>query len=144
MDNLKDRWQHLTLTEVEGDEVNVDEQKLGEEAKRGELSIVGKVMVERTINREVIRSIMAKAWKTSKSFTVVDIKPNLFVISQGSTQSWYLTRFYGNPDTSKRQDSWKLLAKIREYMEASWCVLENFNKILSQDEKCGGQLRSKK
>lgn len=77
--------QHLTLTEVEGEEVQVNEQRIVEEAKRGKLRVVGKLTVERTVSKEVIKSTMAKAWKTSKPFTLVDIKPKLFVISFETT-----------------------------------------------------------
>lgn len=80
IENLENLWQNPILTEVEGEEVGINEQKLAEEVKR-ELSLVGKLTVERTSNKEVIRSKMSKVWKTTKSFTLVDIKPNLFVIS---------------------------------------------------------------
>lgn len=53
MNNLEDRWQHLTLIEVEKmDEVMVDKQKIVEEAKRGKLGIVGKLMVEKLLTKK--------------------------------------------------------------------------------------------
>lgn len=45
------------------------------------------------------------------------------IINLANAQCWFLIGFYGNPETSKRQNSWKLLSKISEYVEAPWCVL---------------------
>lgn len=81
METLEDKWKHFTLTELEGEEIFVNEQLIAKEIKRGENSIVEKLLVERKVNREIIRSTMSKAWKTTKIFNVVEIKPNLFIIS---------------------------------------------------------------
>lgn len=81
MEKLQDRWKNLILIEVEDEEVNINEQLLAKEVKKEELSIVEKLLVERIVNKEVLRSTMAKVWKTTKSFTVVEIKPNLFIFS---------------------------------------------------------------
>lgn len=81
IEKLKDRWKNLTFTEVEDEDVIVNEQWLDEEIQKGKLSLVGRLFVERSVNKEVLRSTMAKVWKTSKPFSVKEIKPNLYVIS---------------------------------------------------------------
>lgn len=56
-------------------------------------------------------------------------------------QPWFLTGFYSNQETNKRHESWKLLAKIGEDTGKLWCIVGDFNKITSQDEKYVGRLR---
>lgn len=49
--------------------------------------------------------------------------------------------FYGSPDSSKRTQSWILLSTIHTEANKPWCVIVDFNKIISQYEKWGGQMR---
>lgn len=54
------------------------------------------------------------------------------------------TGFYGFPKTHKRKASWSLLSQINLNSDLPWCVLGDFNKILTQDEKLGGNRRPHK
>lgn len=60
MNHLEDRWKKLSLTEEENRGITVDEEKLLEESKKGECSLVGKLHVEIIINNEVLSTTMAK------------------------------------------------------------------------------------
>lgn len=51
---------------------------------------------------------------------------------------WFLTNFYGHLETSKRVESWDLLDRIGIGSKMAWCILGDFNKITTQDEKIGG------
>lgn len=53
-----------------------------------------------------------------------------------------LTGFYGNPDASKREKSWDFLKELKPQEGIAWCVVGDFNEIISQDEKVGGRERS--
>lgn len=53
----------------------------------------------------------------------------------------FITDFYGQPDTSKRSESWSLLSRINQGLDKPWCVIGNFNEITLQDKKVGGRLR---
>ena len=54
---------------------------------------------------------------------------------------WLLTCFYGHPEASQRRRSWDLLKSFKNVF-SSWCVIGDFNEILSNDEKVGGSVRS--
>lgn len=69
---------------------------------------------------------------------------HMLIKSSKNSLCWHLTGFYGNPETSKRYESWQSLSKIIEYVKAPWCVVGDFNEIIFQDEKVGGRLRPTK
>jgi hypothetical protein len=50
---------------------------------------------------------------------------------------WRLTGFYGYPEGSRRRDSWNLLRQLSNASQLPWCILGDFNDILSTDEKRG-------
>lgn len=81
MDTLEDKWKYLTLIEVEGEEITINEQEIAAEIKIGENSIIGRVLIERSVNKDVSRNEMLRAWKLTKSFNIVEIKPNLYIFS---------------------------------------------------------------
>lgn len=54
---------------------------------------------------------------------------------------WFLTSFYDIPETSKRENSWSLLGRINQEPEVGWCIIGDFNKITTQDEKIRGRRR---
>ena len=71
----------------------------------------------------------------------------MIVHSGLGVSSWRETGFYGQPDTSKRHISWKLLDSLREQCDMPWVVFGDFNEITHLDEKLGwmerdaGQMR---
>ncbi|XP_035544552.1 uncharacterized protein LOC118347963 [Juglans regia] len=67
---------------------------------------------------------------------------NLWVKGRRGEDDWLLTGFYGNPDASKREKSWELLKELKPQEGIAWCVVGDFNEIISQDEKVGGRERS--
>jgi hypothetical protein len=55
---------------------------------------------------------------------------------------WHFTGFYGDPDRSRREASWRILAHLRPSTPAPWLCIGDFNEILDLSEKSGGGLRS--
>ncbi|KAL0413245.1 UNVERIFIED_CONTAM: putative mitochondrial protein [Sesamum radiatum] len=49
--------------------------------------------------------------------------------------------FYGDPDASKRDTSWKLLSNLHTRSARPWLCAGDFNELLDQSEKRGGQPR---
>ena len=52
-------------------------------------------------------------------------------------RDWHFTSFYGNPETSKRDDSWILLRRLQRNDDLPWLVMGDFNELLDRSEKTG-------
>lgn len=81
MEELEWIWQRLNLTSDEVEEIKVADEKLEEEIQKGDHCLVRKIHMERSIKRDVLQTTMQKVWQTSKTFSVQNIKPNLFLIT---------------------------------------------------------------
>lgn len=81
MENLAEKWQHLMLMEEEDKAIIVYEQRLAEESKKGDLSLVGKPHTDRPISKKVILNTMRKVWITIQPFTFSDVSQNLFNVA---------------------------------------------------------------
>ncbi|KAG6639863.1 hypothetical protein CIPAW_10G131500 [Carya illinoinensis] len=55
---------------------------------------------------------------------------------------WIVTGFYGQPVAAKRKEGWNLLRLIHSHTHCPWLCMEDFNKILLQDEQLGSHARS--
>ncbi|XP_031099776.1 uncharacterized protein LOC116003973 [Ipomoea triloba] len=51
---------------------------------------------------------------------------------------WRFTGFYGAPERHRRPESWALLKQLSTTSPLPWTVMGDFNDILHQDEKRGG------
>lgn len=80
MDILEEKWKRLQLIEEEHKEMIIDDRKVFEKNTKGLYSLVGKIHVERNINKEVPRSTLVKLWKTTKLFTIFEISSNVLII----------------------------------------------------------------
>jgi len=48
---------------------------------------------------------------------------------------WRLTSCYGMPEGGRRREFWNLLLQLSNLSQLSWCIIGDFNDILSADEK---------
>ena len=83
-------------------------------------------------------------WKASVNLLVED-SHRYFIdasINKNTEAEWRFTGFYGEPDTSKRQDAWQQLRILNNCPNISWLCAVDFNEITKQGEKVGGALRS--
>lgn len=55
---------------------------------------------------------------------------------------WRLTGIYGEPAANKKENTWRLLRNLNAQMERPWLCLGDFNEILHNHEKRGGQPRN--
>ncbi|KAJ9129217.1 hypothetical protein P3X46_033987 [Hevea brasiliensis] len=60
------------------------------------------------------------------------------IIAGHNNVNWRLKGFYGFPEHSKRQDSWNLLTNLVRASSISWACIEDFNDLLSMEDKIGG------
>ena len=58
--------------------------------------------------------------------------------------SWKLTCFYGHHVAAKRHKSWALLKHLKQFSPIPWVCIEDFNEILTQEEKTGAVLRKER
>ena len=52
--------------------------------------------------------------------------------------AWRLTRFYGEPEASHRNDGWNMLRMLSSKPKLSWCCFGDFNELLEVQDKKGG------
>lgn len=63
------------------------------------------------------------------------------IICNTIAATWRLTGFHGQPDTSKREESWSILESLDQKNQMPWLCIGDYNEITSQFEKSRGRLR---
>jgi endonuclease/exonuclease/phosphatase family metal-dependent hydrolase len=59
-----------------------------------------------------------------------------------SSKNWSITGIYGYPDETNKKKTWDLLRSLIPVDEDMWLCCGDFNDILSNEEKAGGNSRS--
>jgi endonuclease/exonuclease/phosphatase family metal-dependent hydrolase len=62
---------------------------------------------------------------------------NLIVKEREEEEDWRLTCYYGYPERERRRQAWDLLRELRDMSDLPWCVIGDFNDLLSQEDKRG-------
>ena len=80
---------------------------------------------------------LALLWKRDVSMDVINFTENhiLAKVVEEDGFVWYLTCFYGWPDSSQKAKSWASLSHLSSFMDGSWLCIGDFNVILHSDEK---------
>ena len=87
---------------------------------------------------------LALFWREGLSVEVLDFDQSYIdTVVKGGVLSdwWHFTGFYGSPDTSRRDESWALLKRIRDRSSLLWLCIGDFNEIVCESEKEGGSSR---
>ena len=66
-----------------------------------------------------------KVWVDSFSTYHIDV-----IVNGGTTDAWQLTGFYGEPDTSSRDERWNMLRMLSSKPHLPWCCFGDFNELL--------------
>lgn len=61
------------------------------------------------------------------------------MVSSNVQGSWRFTGFYGQLDISKWEETWQVLEAFGSHNNSPWLCIGNYNEILSNSEKLGGQ-----
>ncbi|XP_059436514.1 uncharacterized protein LOC132169501 [Corylus avellana] len=88
---------------------------------------------------------LALLWKNDVSIEIQNYSRwhiNAVFNSVSGTQAWKFTGFYGNPNASKRQESWSLLNYLQSFAPTPWLCAGDFNEILEDSEKWGGRRKA--
>ena len=87
---------------------------------------------------------LALLWKSSMRVDVQTYSPrhiDAIVTEEQGNKKWRFTGFYGNPETSKREESWKPLEQLSRSCDLPWVYMGDFNEIMHSGEKKGGGAR---
>nr|KYP35202.1 hypothetical protein KK1_043792 [Cajanus cajan] len=82
---------------------------------------------------------LALLWKQPYSCHLINYFPHFINVSvtHPKKPTWRLTGFYGYPERNRRKDSWDLLRYLAQDNSLPWCVIGDFNDILSNQDKRG-------
>jgi hypothetical protein len=78
-------------------------------------------------------------WRSSINCRIVNYSRNFInmIVEERENEEWRLTCYYGFPERERRRDAWELLRNLRDMSDLPWCIIGNFNDLLSQEDKRG-------
>jgi hypothetical protein len=85
---------------------------------------------------------LAMLWRDSNTLEIQNYSRwhiNAIMKETAEEGPWKLTGFYGQPDWTKRKESWALLQQLKEFQPNPWMCCGDFNEIVAQHEKVGVQ-----
>ncbi|GLT71414.1 hypothetical protein SLA2020_434340 [Shorea laevis] len=88
---------------------------------------------------------IALLWKQSEEVEIQTYSQrhiSAWIKGVGSAGPWLFTGFYGDPDSAKREFSWRLLTHLRPPTSLPWLCVGDFNEICDHSEKSGGAIHS--
>ncbi|GAU32650.1 hypothetical protein TSUD_218990 [Trifolium subterraneum] len=82
---------------------------------------------------------LAVFWKDSGKCHVLNYTRNFInmIVEDEQWGEWRLTCYYGYPERSRRRSSWDLLRDLGNMSSIPWCIIGDFNDLLSQADKKG-------
>ncbi|KAF5445531.1 hypothetical protein F2P56_034577 [Juglans regia] len=110
MEEMEEVWKRLKLNDEEDCPIEIRRGVCDSMEQKGERSLIGKIISERRIGKEVARSMMEKVWKVGKPLEFQEIGGNCFVIT-----------------FANRRDKWKVLDGCPWLFDSYLFVLLDFN-----------------
>ncbi|XP_058776789.1 uncharacterized protein LOC131651141 [Vicia villosa] len=82
---------------------------------------------------------LAVLWKDSVNCSIVNFSRNFvnLVIQDNDKEEWRLTCYYGYLERHRRREAWDMLREVRDMSTTPWCVIGDFNDLLSHQDKVG-------
>ncbi|XP_074342398.1 uncharacterized protein LOC141679917 [Apium graveolens] len=79
-------------------------------------------------------------WRNKDEVTVQSHSKNHIdvIVEVHGKFKYRLTGFYGEPDRTKRNETWDLIRRLHTQSVLPWCIIGDLNNILKQEEKRGG------
>lgn len=84
-------------------------------------------------------------WRKDVVFTLLGMCSQFIDVAvqfPGADQRWHCTGFYGFADQALRARSWDLLQQLAAHNDLPWVVGGDYNEVLSNNEKEGGNSRN--
>ncbi|XP_058755632.1 uncharacterized protein LOC131628842 [Vicia villosa] len=82
---------------------------------------------------------IAVLWNNSMKCSVLNFSRNFInlLVQDDVRGEWRLTCYYGFPERSKRRMAWSMIRELHGMSQLPWCILGDFNDLLSQNDKQG-------
>ena len=87
---------------------------------------------------------LALLWRSTLKVDPLTYSPrhiDVIVNKEDGMKRWRFTSFYGNSETSKREESWALIRNLSSKCELLWVIIRDFNELLHANKKEGGNVR---
>ncbi|XP_019158575.1 PREDICTED: uncharacterized protein LOC109155346 [Ipomoea nil] len=83
---------------------------------------------------------LALLWRKNNTARLISYSKNYIdlEISISGFPNWRMTCFYGYPHRSRRRDAWDLIKLLKPQSNLPWIMIGDFNDLLFQHEKRGG------
>ncbi|XP_059452415.1 uncharacterized protein LOC132183040 [Corylus avellana] len=79
-EELEEQWARFSLIEGEQEGITVKEEDVENLVKIGERCLVGRIVAEKSINREAFRSLMTTLWRVKGGASFKELQENLWLI----------------------------------------------------------------
>lgn len=80
VEDLEKLWGNFSLSETETNGVEFLEEEAEEIVERGKTCLVGKLLADRFIGKEVLRSKLIRGWKPTRRLSFKVLGKNLFLL----------------------------------------------------------------
>lgn len=84
---------------------------------------------------------LALFWKNEGGVQITDSCGNYidFEVANEQTGRWRYTGVYGYPERGRRMEAWNMLRDLAGRSSLPWCIIGDFNDLMSANEKRGGR-----
>jgi hypothetical protein len=82
---------------------------------------------------------LAVMWRDTISCRVMNYSRNFvnLIVKEKEEDEWRLTCYYGYPERGRRRQAWDLIRELRDMSDLPWCIIGDFNDLLTQGDKRG-------
>ncbi|PNX81632.1 endonuclease/exonuclease/phosphatase family protein, partial [Trifolium pratense] len=82
---------------------------------------------------------LAILWNDKLKCKIVNYSRNFINVEVEEAEKgvWRLTCYYGFPERGRRREAWDMLRDLRNMSSLPWCIIGDFNDLLSQEDKVG-------
>ncbi|XP_074337072.1 uncharacterized protein LOC141674252 [Apium graveolens] len=84
---------------------------------------------------------LALLWKNEGNIAVANSSQNFidFEVTHELLGKWRYTGYYGLPERGRRAEAWNMIRYLATASTPPWCIIGDFNDLMTADEKEGGQ-----
>lgn len=82
---------------------------------------------------------LAVFWKRTVDCSIFGYSQNHIdlVFKENNLESWWLSCFYGYPESHRRRESWNFIRNLAQLSPLPWCIIGDFNDMLFSSDKKG-------